>query len=117
MANHYVSSISFIRTVVMAVVTKTPLVTGRFTAHFHLTLQRFKVGLLRTFQGCFLPSFDSFGQAVSEEKIFRNQPIRNKIYLWQPCLLMDRDEMSNIYKEPAIDDSYQVSVYLAMRFR
>jgi hypothetical protein len=26
--------------------------------------------LERTFQGCFLPSFDSFGQAVSEEKIF-----------------------------------------------
>jgi hypothetical protein len=26
--------------------------------------------LLRTFQGCFLPSFDSFGQAVSEESIF-----------------------------------------------
>jgi hypothetical protein len=24
----------------------------------------------RTFQRCFLPSFDSFGQAVSEEKIF-----------------------------------------------
>ena len=24
-----------------------------------------------TFQGCFLPSFDSFGQAVSEEKIFQ----------------------------------------------
>ena len=23
-----------------------------------------------TFQGCFLPSFGSFGQAVSEEKIF-----------------------------------------------
>ena len=26
--------------------------------------------LQRTFQGCFLPNFDSFGQAVSEEKIF-----------------------------------------------
>jgi hypothetical protein len=26
--------------------------------------------LQRTFQGCFLPSFDSFGQAASEEKIF-----------------------------------------------
>ena len=26
--------------------------------------------LYRTFQGCFLPSFDSFGQAVLEEKIF-----------------------------------------------
>jgi hypothetical protein len=24
-----------------------------------------------TFQGCFLPSFDSFSQAVSEEKIFK----------------------------------------------
>ena len=27
--------------------------------------------LQRTFQGCFLPSFGSFGQAVSEEKIFK----------------------------------------------
>jgi hypothetical protein len=26
--------------------------------------------LQRIFQGCFLPSFDSIGQAVSEEKIF-----------------------------------------------
>jgi hypothetical protein len=26
--------------------------------------------LQMTFHGCFLPSFDSFGQAVSEEKIF-----------------------------------------------
>jgi hypothetical protein len=26
--------------------------------------------LQKTFQGCFLPSFDSFGQAVSDEKIF-----------------------------------------------
>jgi hypothetical protein len=26
--------------------------------------------LLKTFQGCFLPNFDSFGHAVSEEKIF-----------------------------------------------
>jgi hypothetical protein len=24
-----------------------------------------------TFQGCFLPSFDSFGKAVSEMKIFK----------------------------------------------
>jgi hypothetical protein len=27
--------------------------------------------LQRIFQGCFLPSFDSFGQVVSEEKIFK----------------------------------------------
>jgi hypothetical protein len=30
---------------------------------------------------------------------------------------MDRDEMSNLYKEPSIDASYQVSVNLAKRFR
>jgi hypothetical protein len=47
--------------------------------------------LKRTFHRCFLPSFGSFGKAVSEEKIFRNRPIRNKNCLWQPCLLMDRD--------------------------
>jgi hypothetical protein len=27
--------------------------------------------ILRTFQGCFLPNFGSFGQAVSEEKILK----------------------------------------------
>jgi hypothetical protein len=30
---------------------------------------------------------------------------------------MDRDEMSNLYEEPAIDASYQVSVHLAERFQ
>jgi hypothetical protein len=34
--------------------------------------------LQRTFHRCFLPSFGSFGQAVSEEKNFKNQPIRHK---------------------------------------
>jgi hypothetical protein len=29
-------------------------------------------------------------------RIFRNQPIRNKNGLWQPCLLIDRDKMSNL---------------------
>ena len=69
--------------------------------------------LQRTFHRCFLPSFDSFGQAVSEEKIFKNRPIRNKNCLWWPCLLMDRDEMSNLYRGPSIDASYQISVHLA----
>ena len=62
---------------------------------------------------CFLPRFGPFGQAVSEYKIFRNRPIRNKNCLWQPYLLMDRDKKSNLYKEPSIDASYQVSVHLA----
>jgi hypothetical protein len=67
---------------------------------------------------CFLlVSFGSFGQAVSEEKIFKNRPIRNKNCLWRPCLLMDRDEMSNLYRGHSIDASYQVSVHLAKRFQ
>ena len=71
----------------------------------------------RTFHRRFLPRFGSFGQAVSEKKIFRNWPIRNKNCLWWPCLLMDRDKMRNIHREPSIDASSQVSVHLAKRFQ
>ena len=73
--------------------------------------------LQKTVQGCFLPSFDSFGQAVSEENIFRNRPIRNKSCLWWPCLLTNRDEMSNLYREPSKDASYQISVHLGKQFQ
>ena len=41
-------------------------VAAMFVNGFELNEQ----SLYRAFQGCFLPSFDSFGQAVSEEKIF-----------------------------------------------
>ena len=51
------------------------------------------------------------------EDFFRNQPIRNKNGLWRPCLLKDQDEMSNLYREPSIDASYQVSVHLAEGFQ
>ena len=71
----------------------------------------------RTFHRCFLLRFGSFGQAVLEEKIFRNQPIRNKNCLWRPYLLMDRHEMSNLYRGLPIDASYQVSVHLAKQFQ
>ena len=30
---------------------------------------------------------------------------------------MDRDEMSNLYRGPSIDASYQVSIHLAKRFQ
>ena len=78
--------------------------------------ERNEHSLQRTFQGCLLPSFDSFGQAVSE-KIFKNRPIRNKNWLWWPCLLMDRDKMSNLQRGPFIDASYQVSLPLAEGFQ
>jgi hypothetical protein len=71
----------------------------------------------RTFQRCFLPSFGWFGQTVSEEKNLKNQPIRNKNRLWWPCLLTDRDGMSNLYRGPPIDASYQVLDHLAKRFQ
>jgi hypothetical protein len=44
-------------------------------------------------------------------------PIRKKNGLWQPCLLTDWDEMSNLYRGPSIDASFQVSVHLAMWFQ
>ena len=49
--------------------------------------------------------------------VFRNRPIRNKNCMWQPYLLMEWDEMSNLYRGPSIDASYQVSVHLAERFQ
>jgi hypothetical protein len=49
-----------------------------------------------SFHRCVLPNFSSFDQAVQRRIIFRNQPIRNKNCLWWPCLLTDRDEMSNL---------------------
>jgi hypothetical protein len=68
----------------------------------------------RTFHRCFLPSFGTFGQTVSEEKnFFLNQAIRNKNRLWQPCLLMDQEGMSIRHRGPPIDASYQVLVHLA----
>ena len=50
-------------------------------------------------------------------EVFRNRSIRNNNCLWQPYLLMDRDEISNLYRGPPIDTSYQVSVHLAKRFQ
>ena len=73
--------------------------------------------LQRTFHRCFLPSFGSFGQVVSEEKIFLNRPIRNKNCLWRSCLLMDQVKMSNLYRGPSIDASYQASVHLVKGFQ
>ena len=50
---------------------------------------------------------------LQRKRLFRNQPIRNKNCLWWPCLLTDRDEISNPYRGHDIDASYQVSTYLA----
>ena len=61
--------------------------------------------------------FQFIWPVVSEEKNFKNRPIRNKNCLWRPCLLMDWDEISILYRGPSIDASYQVSVHLAEGFQ
>ena len=88
----------------------------------------------RAFHRCFLPSFSSFGRGVLEAYLsviqfrvsifklrvislstifffLRKHTIINMNCLWRPCLLMDRDEISNLYRGPSIDASYQVSVH------
>ena len=51
------------------------------------------------------------------EDFFLYRPIKKKNCLWWPCLLMDRDEMSNLYRGPPIDAPYKDSVHLAKRFQ
>ena len=48
---------------------------------------------------------------------FRNWPMRNKNCIWRLCWLSDRDEISNLYREPSIDAFHPVLVHLAKRFR
>jgi hypothetical protein len=50
-------------------------------------------------------------------RLKKNRPIRNKNCLWRPCLLMDLDEISNLYRGPSIDASYQVSIHLDEGFQ
>ena len=48
-----------------------------------------------------------------QRRRFLSRPIRNKNCLWRPCLLMDRDKMTNLCRGPSIDASYQVLLHLA----
>ena len=52
-----------------------------------------------------------------QSKRFFFEITRNKNCLWWPCLLTDQDEISNLYREPSIDASYQVLVHLAKQFQ
>ena len=61
--------------------------------------------------------FIHWTKRFQRRRFFRNQPIRNKNCLWRTCLLMDRDEINNLYRESAIDASYQVLLHLAEGFQ
>ena len=75
--------------------------------------------LQRTAHRCFLPSFDSFGRAVSEEKIL--QKSTNQKHEWPVAAMFVNGNGSGrnkqLYRASAIDASYQVSVHLAKRFQ
>jgi hypothetical protein len=70
-----------------------------------------------------VPSIDASYQILVhlakqfQRRFLEIDQIRNKNCLWRPCLLMDRDDISNLYRGPSIDASYQVSVHLAKRFQ
>ena len=64
-----------------------------------------------------LTTFRLICQAASEEKNFKNRPIRNKYCLCRPYLLMDRNKMSYLNRGPSIDASYPASHHLAERFQ
>ena len=70
------------------------------------------------------PSIDSsyqvsvhLAKCFQRWRFFRNRRIRDKNCLWQPWLLTTRDKMCNLYREPSINASYQVSVHLTKRFQ
>ena len=46
-------------------------------------------------------------------RFFRNRPIRKKNCSWQPCLFANRDEISNLYREPS---SFLCSVFVIFLF-
>ena len=71
--------------------------------------------LQKTFQEFFLPSLDSFGQAVSEEKIFQKSTNQKQEWPVAAMFVSGSKQIIKLYRRPLIDASYQVSVHLAKR--
>ena len=55
----------------------------------------------------------SLGIVLSEEKILKIKPIKNKIFPWWSCLFYNLDQMRKLYTEPSIGAFYQISINLA----
>ena len=72
--------------------------------------------LQRAFHSCYLSSFGSFGQAVSEEKIVY-ESANQQHELPVLAMFVNRSKISNLYRGPSIDATYHVSVHLAKQFR
>jgi hypothetical protein len=78
----------------------------------------FEKTLYRTFHWYFLPNFSSlnFIWLLGFKEDFL-EITRKKNCLWWPCLLTDRDKMSNLYRGPSINASYHVSYHLAKQLQ
>jgi hypothetical protein len=61
-----------------------------------------------TFHSCYLSSFGSFGQAVSEEKIVY-ESTNQQHELPVLAMFVNRSKFSNLYRGPSIDATYHVS--------
>ena len=72
--------------------------------------------LQRAFHSCYLSSFGSFGLAVSEEKIIY-ESTNQQHELPVLAMFVNGSKMSNLYRGPSIDATYDVSVHLAKRFQ
>jgi hypothetical protein len=55
--------------------------------------------------------------SISKNLLLLNQFAICRNHLWVVLYTMDRDEMSNIYRGPPINASYQVSVHMAKQFQ
>jgi hypothetical protein len=63
------------------------------------------------------PVLDHLAKWFQKRRVKKNQPIRNRNRLWQPCMLTDRNEMRLLYRGSSIDASYQVLVHMAKQFQ
>jgi hypothetical protein len=82
---------------------------------FVLTFHEYKARFVFGFWLDYKPSLFIFLAHLAKGKV--SQLIRNKNRLWRPCLLTDRDEISNRFREPSIYAFYQFSVHLAEGFQ
>ena len=71
----------------------------------------------RTFQGCFLPHVDSFGQAVSDQKIFQKSTNQKQKLPVAAMFVNGSGRNEQFHRGSSIHASYLVSVHLAKRFQ
>jgi len=86
---------------------------------FHSTLRK-----LNTESSIHVPVYACYQVLVHMAKQFQRrrfkkkiQPIRNKNCMWWPCLLTNRDKMSNLYRGHSKNAFYQVSDQLDLQFQ